>query len=78
MDIYIFFLCLVAIVFSIIGLTSYLEAKVAAGSKVSEKQFSDLSCKLEKALARIETLEELATDEDELLKQKFRTIKKSA
>ena len=78
MDGYIFVLLMVAIVFTIIGITSYFETKVKAGSQITEKQYQEISEKLDIALSRIETLERLATDEDEALKRKFRDIKKSA
>ncbi len=78
MDVFTFILLAVTIVFTIIGITSYFETKVKAGSQVTEKQFQEISDKLDIALSRIETLERLATDEDEALKRKFNDIKKSA
>ncbi len=78
MDVFTFILLAVTIVFTIIGITSYFETKVKAGSQVTEKQFQEISDKLDIALSRIETLERLATDEDEALKRRFKDIKKSA
>ncbi|WP_018997552.1 hypothetical protein [Hirschia maritima] len=78
MDVFTFILLAVTIVFTIIGITSYFETKVKAGSQVTEKQFQEISDKLDIALSRIETLERLATDENEALKRRFKDIKKSA
>ncbi len=78
MDIYVFFLLLAVIIFVTCGVTIYFEAKVTAGSRITESQFKELTEKLDIALTRIETLEHLATDEDEALKREFRTVKQSA
>ncbi|MFC7292543.1 hypothetical protein [Hirschia litorea] len=76
MDIYVFFLLLAVIIFVTCGVTIYFEAKVTAGSRITEGQFKELSEKLDIALTRIETLERLATDENEHLKRRFDEISK--
>lgn len=78
MENYIFAFLLITTIVAIVGITSYFEEKVKAGGSVSKAQFQELSEKLDTALSRIETLERLATDEDQSLKREFRNIKKSA
>ncbi|MFC7292544.1 hypothetical protein [Hirschia litorea] len=74
MDVFVFVLIIVAIGCGTGVVTSYFESKTKTANKISQAQFEEIVSKLDKTIARVETLERLALDSDQDLKREFRNL----
>ncbi len=74
MDVFVFVLIIVAIGCGTGVVTSYFESKTKTANKISKEQFEEIVGKLDKTIARVETLERLALDSDQDLKREFRNL----